>query len=487
MSSILRQKALSGAKWSSISKIGEYGISFFVSIILARLLEPKEFGLIGMLTIFTVIAKVFINSGFTATIVRLKNATEKDYSTMFIFNMLVSLLLYLLMFFFAPSIAKFYKQPELISLTRWVSLIFLMNAFGLIQNARLIKQINFKTQTICRLAGLLVSAVISIYMAFNNYGVWSIVGQLLSQTLVTNISLWISSKWYPTKGFSYHSFKKLWGVGSKYLLTTLISNTIDNIDSIIIGKIFSATQLGFYTRAKNTKNIPQNFLAGISGPVIFSVLSNVNDDQNKLKQLHLQFFKLGIYIFFPVMFGLLSMAKPLIIVIYTSKWLPSIDIMQIICLSLLPYLLGVLFGQTIMALGESNLYLKLNSLKKGISLISLPIALIFGFYPFLIGVVILGYVGLLLDFYYVGKKLKIKITEYLLLFINPLALSFLMGIIVFMLSYIVFSGLFFQLITQIILAIVFYWFGSYILKLEEYFYLLDIIRDKLKLKTAKKS
>ncbi|PLX09115.1 MAG: hypothetical protein C0596_04765 [Marinilabiliales bacterium] len=263
MAESLKNSAISGAKWNAILNIGRYFISFFLSIILARLLEPEEFGLIGMLTIFTAIAQVFINSCLSTAIIRDKNASPEDYSTVFYFNIVVSIFFYLLLFFTAPIIAGFYNEPQLVLLTRLVSLVFLINAFGLIQNAILIKAINFKKQAICNLTGLTVSVIVSAILAFMGYGVYSIAWQAVSQAIVTNVLFWVTSDWRPTGGFKKTSFLRLWSFGSKILATTIIARIVENIDNILIGKIFSAGQLGYYVRAKSSKQLPEQIFAGV--------------------------------------------------------------------------------------------------------------------------------------------------------------------------------------------------------------------------------
>ena len=211
MPKTLKQQAITGTKWSSINQFGKYFISFFLSLILARLLEPEEFGLVGMLSIFTVIAGVFINSGLSTAIIRSHNTTVKDYDTVFYFNIFVSLFFYFLLFILAPTIAKFYNEPMLVNLTRWVSLVFLINSFGIVQNAILVKRLDFKTQSIASLIGILVSAIVGGSMAFMGYGVYSIVGQILSQAITTNLLLWIMSTWRPVGWFNKKSFRNLWG------------------------------------------------------------------------------------------------------------------------------------------------------------------------------------------------------------------------------------------------------------------------------------
>jgi O-antigen/teichoic acid export membrane protein len=480
MDKTLKEHALSGAKWSSITQFGKYGISFFLSIILARLLAPEEFGLIGMLTIFTTIANVFINSGLSSAIIRLKDASENDYSTVFYFNMVVSLFFYGVLFFSAPLIASFYDEALLVSLTRWISLVFVINAFGIIQNAILIKAINFKVQTICILSGLGVSVIVSAYMAFSGYGVWSIVGQVLSQALVTNILLWLLSKWAPSGRFNIESFKKLWAFSSKILLTSIITQVINNIDSILIGKVFSASQLGFYTRAKSTQEIPVSIGSSTLSYVSFSILSKVNDNATEFEKVHIKLFKLSAYVFLPIIFGLIAVAEPFVIVLYSAKWIPSVQLLQIISLYGIGYFFGTLFSQTIMALGKSNVYLKLNMSKKILGLLAIPFGIYAGIYAFVWSLVILSFVGIVLDFYFTGKLLSISIGHYIKRLISPLLISILMSGLVYSVSFTSLNNNILLLSVQVFAGVIAYSTLSVLFKVPEFYYIKDILTERIR-------
>lgn len=479
MSESLKSKAISGAKWNWLYNIGSYFISFFLSIILARLLEPCEFGILGMLNIFTAVAMVFINSGLSTAIIRTKDASPEDYSTVFYFNIFVSTGFYVILFFAAPLIANFFKEPILVPLTRLITLVFLINSFGIIQNAILIKSINFKKQTICNLSGLGVSAIISTIMAFQGFGVYSIVGQAVSQALVTNILFWITSKWRPVGGFKISSFKKLWSFGSKVLATSIVAQIVENIDNILIGKVFSAGQLGFYVRAKSSKQLPEQIFTGVLSSTSFAVLAKVSDDDKELRRLHLHFFKLGTYGFLPIIFGFIAVAKAFTIVLYSEKWLPSVPIFQVIALSSIAIFLGSLFSQTIMAKGDGKLYFRLTTGKKVLGLLSIPFGLFWGLTPFIWSFVIINLIGLLLDFYYTGRQVNVKMFEYLIYMIKPLILSVLMGLGVYFITYLPITSNFLMLLLQVFSGIVLYIVFSIILKIKEYYYFKDVFVEQI--------
>jgi O-antigen/teichoic acid export membrane protein len=475
----IKSSAISAVKWSTISQIGSYGITFVLSIILARLLNPSEFGLTGMLSIFTGIAVVFINSGLSTAIIRNKDASPDDYSTVFYFNILVSTAFYLLFFFTAPLIAAFYKEPILIPLMRLITLVFLINSFGIVQNAILIKSISFKKQTICYLIGLVASVVVSVIMAFNDYGVYSIVGQAISQAFVTNLSLWISSKWRPSGRFSKSSLKKLWQFGSRILATNIVAQIVDNIDNLLIGKVFSAGQLGFYVRAKSTKQLPELIFTGILSSTSFAILAKVNDNDHEFKRLHIHFFKLGAYFFIPVILGFIAVAKSFIVVLYSDKWLPSVPLFQIISLSSFAYFFGALFSQTIIAKGVGKLYFRLMTGKKILGLLSMPFGLFWGLIPFLWSFVFISFLSLLLDFYFTSRLIKIKMSAYFLYLLKPLTISILMGLVVYSLTFIPIKSNLLMLITQCITGVVLYILFSMIFKIKEYYYFKKIVIEQL--------
>ena len=480
MSESLKSKAISGAKWNWLYNIGSYFISFFLSIILARLLEPCEFGILGMLNIFTAVAMVFINSGFTSALIRENKSSDADFSTIFYYNIVVSHIFYLVLFFTAPLIADFYNEPKLIILTRLVSLVFLINSFGIVQNAILVRELNFKKQTVFSLIGLFVSVIISIIMAFNGYGVFSIVAQVLSQAIVTNLLLWFYADWKPKGGFNKVSFKRLWKFASQILATNIIIRVIDNIDSILIGKIFSATNLGYYVRAKSTKQIPEQILVGTLNTTAFAILSKINQDEEKFRTMHLKLFNLCVYGFFPVAFGLIGISKSFTILIYSAKWIPAVPILQTIALTSIPLFLEALFMQTIMAKGEGKVYFKLNAFKKLIGLLTIPFGLFWGLYPFLFAYLFISFVGLLLNIYFTSKLIQISKKKYIITMLLPLLMSLIMLTLVLFTSKLNIQSHLILLIIQLIIGFLTYTILSILFKVKEFWTFKLLLFEQMK-------
>ena len=284
MAPSLKQKTISGLIWSFIDSIAGQGISFIVGIILARLLSPKEFGLIGMLTIFIAISQSFIDSGFRQALIRKQDCTQTDYSTVFYFNIAVGVAFYILLFAFANSISNFFHEPVLKELIKVLGLALIINSFTMIQSTLLTKRIDFKLQAKISIIASLISGIISIYMAYTGLGVWSLVALTLIKYATNSILLWYWNKWKPALLFSKKSFKELFSFGSNLLVSGLIDTIYRNIYYVIIGKYFTAVELGYYTRAEQFQSLPSANLQGIIGRVSYPVLSTLQHDLPKLKE-----------------------------------------------------------------------------------------------------------------------------------------------------------------------------------------------------------
>jgi teichuronic acid exporter len=426
----LKSKSVSSAKWSLILQLGQYLITFSLSIVLSRLLEPAEFGLTGMLSIFIAMATTLTSAGLGQALVFNKNSTDADYSTVFYFNILVSSILYLILFFSAPLIAAFFNQPELIQLTRWICLVFVINAFGLIQDTLLVIDLNFKKQSLIRLVSLLISVVAAIIMAFRGFGVYSIVGQVITQALSNVVLYWILSTWRPKTGFSIQSFKKLWKYSSNILFSNLFSQIIDNIDNILVGKIFMPHTLGLFIRAKSTKAIPEGIFTQAFQTSVFPILTKLNENKDEFVRKHLQFFKIGAYFVFPLVLMLYFSSYEIVDVLYGSKWHQSIPYLKILSFMIIPYFLGILFNQTLLAFGDSRLFMTLNMLRKFLGIINIPVAIFWGLIPYLYSIVILSFIGLLFDIIYTSKKIGTNILDYSRDFLLALVFSILLGTVI---------------------------------------------------------
>jgi teichuronic acid exporter len=396
----LKQKALKGILWSSTERFSAQSVQFILGILLARLLIPSDYGLIGMLAIFLAISQTFIDSGFGSALIQKKGRDNLDYSTTFYFNLVVALLCYGLLFFLAPLIAKFYNQPLLRSLTRITGLTIIINALAVVQRTKFTANIDFKTQTITSLSAISVSGVLGIAMAYQGFGVWALVAQNLTKSCINTLLLWIISKWVPVYGFSFNRFKRLFTFGSKLLAAGLLDTTFRNIYLIVIGKFFSVQNLGYYTRAQQFKDFSSTNITEIIQRVTFPVLSEVQDDEKRLKEGYRKIIKLSCLVIFPVMMGLAALSEPLIRIILTEKWIGSAWMLKLLCFAGMWYPIHALNLNILNVKGRSDLFLKLSIIKKTIVSVVLVTSLPFGIKGLIIGQIVSSWLALFINCYY---------------------------------------------------------------------------------------
>ena len=474
MAKSIRTNIISGLKWNAIGQFSRQIINFILMVILTRLLLPSEFGQIGILLVFIGIADVFINSGLNTALIQKNSTSNADYSTVFFFNLSVSLVFYLILFFSAPLIADFFEEPELSSLLRILALVFVINALGTIQATILTINLNFRKQNLISIIGVIISATISLYMAFNDYGVYSLIGQSLSFSITTNLILWLTSSWKPSLIFSKDSFRTLFNFGSKILASSILDRIFTTIDSLVVGKVFNTTQLGFYSRAKSTHNLPIMNTTGIISPVFFPVFSKIEDD-DELRRYHLKFLSLIGYVIIPLMAGLIVVAKPLTLVLFTDKWLPSVPMLQIFAFYGALYPLSVILVQSLLVKGKAGAFLKLDVYKKIILLTSMLIGAYFGIFPFLFAICIANYLGFFLNLYVLSKTMQIKMIEYIKCFFPVVSISLIMAVFVALSGMINFPTVPIQLLVQITVGIFVYIALSKVFKLKDFYFLKELI------------
>jgi len=399
----LKEKTTKGIFWSFIDQFLTQGIGFIIGIIIARILCPSDYGIIGMLSIFIAIANTFINSGFGTALIQKNDRTQIDFSTVFFFNLGTAILLYLLLFILAPVIAAFYKIEELTLITRIIGLNLIIGAFAIVPRTILNINIDFKTQTKVSVVSIVFSGIIGIIMAFNQYGVWALIAQSIISTILQTILFIYFIKWRPIFEFSKQSFHLLFGYGSKILLATLIDTVYTNILSLVIGKRFSAKELGYYTRAQQMESFPSANVTAIIQRVTFPILCDIQDDQSRLIDAYRKLIKMTSFIIFPFMFLLVLVANPLITILLTDKWLPAVELFQILCFSGMWYPIHAINLSLLQANGNVNLFVKLEIWKKSIGFGILIITLPFGLKTMLWGQVIISFIALFINTWYTDK------------------------------------------------------------------------------------
>jgi O-antigen/teichoic acid export membrane protein len=478
----LKQKTISGLFWSFADSFASQGVQFIVGIVLARILSPREFGLIGMLTIFIAVSQSFVDSGFTNALIRKNNCTQEDYSTIFYFNIVVGVVLYLLLFAFSSSISLFFNEPQLKSLIQVLGIGLVFNSIAIIQRTILTKELNFKLQMRVSIIASIGSGILAIYMAYNGFGVWSLVALTLSRFGFTSIFLWVWSKWKPLWVFSKASFNELFSFGSKLLVSGLIDTIYKNIYNMIIGKYFSAVELGYYAQADQLQSLPSQNLNSIISRVSFPVLSSIQTDTSQLKTVYKKLIKSTMLITFVLMLGLVAVAKPLVLVLIGEKWLPSVIYMQMLCFVGMFYPLHALNLNMLQVKGRSDLFLRLEIIKKVLAIPIIIIGVFFGIKSMILGMILLNSIAYYLNSYWSGSLIGYSTLEQIKDILPSFLISLSISLIVFIIGYIIVLSnillLLIQVSTGAILTIVI----IEIFRLDSYLDMKDIILEKFSIK-----
>lgn len=407
----LRRKAGSGFFWVAIERLGQQGLAGVTFIILARLLTPEAFGLVGMLMIFIAVSQSFIDSGMGQALIREKEITDQDRSTVFWLNLFLSFLFYGLLYFAAPFIAKFYDQPELTNLTRFMGLTVIFNGIAIVQRSELTQQLEFKKQTYAQIPALVISAVVSIGMAYMGYGVWAIAMQFVLTALCSSILLWILAPAKILFTWNKESFIRLFNFGYKLLISGLIDTTYQHIYKLVIGKFFLAATLGFYTQAQRLQLLASQTLVGIIQKVTYPILAKAGEDPVRLKRGYRQVITGSSFIIFPGMLLLILFAKPIMQYVLGEQWIPAAPFLQLLCISGILYHLHAINLNILKVIGRPDLFLKLEIIKKVNITVAIIIGLQFGIYGLLIGQVIASYIALFINTYYTARFLDYSVLE----------------------------------------------------------------------------
>ena len=399
----LKDKTLSGVKWNAVGRFSTQGISFVISVLLARILSPSDYGVVGMIGIFMAIAQTFIDSGFGSALIRKKDCTDEDYSTAFYFNIVVGIVCYFILFFSAPLIADFFDTPILKDIVRVLSINLFLGSLTIVQAARLTAAVDFKSQAKISLVATIVSGCVGLFMAYSGYGVWSLVYQSVSSSVVRTILFWIVTKWRPQRTFSKHSFKYLFGFGSKILSASLLHTIYANLTTIIIGKYYTPKDLGYYARGESLATFPSSNISGILQSVTFPILSKIQDDDKRLISAYRKYIKITSMVIFFGMFLLAAIAKPVILTLLTEKWSESIIYLQVFCFAWMFDHLCQLNLNILYVKGRSDLVLKLEVIKKTISISMIVAAIPFGVLAICISRALYTQIAVLINTYYTGK------------------------------------------------------------------------------------
>lgn len=401
----LKDKTIKGVGWSAIDNVAQYGVTFVVSIVLARLLSPDDYGLLGLIAIFTAVCGTLINAGFTTALIRKKDATDDDYNTVFIVNLGMSLLLYGIIFFCSPLIADFFQREELVWLTRVSSLGMIVGALSLVQQTRLTKRIDFKSQTKITIVASISSGIIGIALALMKFGVWALVAQALSSQMIRTVLLWHVNKWIPQLCFSIKSFNELFGFGWKLMVSGVIDTVWKELNQFVVGKFYSPATLGQYTRAKHFSQLLSSNLTSVVQRVTYPVLSNIQDDKQRMINAYRKIIKTTMFVTAISMFFLGAISEPLFYCLIGPKWHEAATYLPLICVVGSTYPLHAINLNMLQVQGRSDLFLGLEIIKKIIATGPLLIGAFVGIFPMLWASVIVNIIAYFLNSYYTGKLL----------------------------------------------------------------------------------
>lgn len=479
MTNSLRDKAASGAIWKTIERIVSQAVHFGLGIVLARLLNPSDFGIIGMLAIFIAIANTLQDCGFGSALIQNKSRTQSDFSTAFYFNIISSIAIYFLLFFSAPIIANFYAMPLLKDVTRVLSISVILNGLVGVQMAKLNIEFRFRFISIISIIGQIVTGVVGIVLAYRGFGVWALVYQSLAASAIVALIIWVSAQWHPSLTFSKQSFKKLFSFGGNMLGVGIINVIYSNLYTIVIGKFFSPTLVGMYNRANSYANLPASFVMDMAVRVNFPILASIQDDDERLLRAYKKLLRVPFFILYPILVGIIILAKPLIILMIGEKWLPCVPMLQLLCIGSMFSPLNAINSNLLYVKGRSDLSLRLEFIKKPLGLIFLFALIPAGIYWLIAGRALYSVLVYAINCYYTKRILnyglweQIKILIPILLQVAAMATACYLSI-----SYI--ESNIAQLITGSIVSIVVYMGISVIRKDESLYDILTLLRERLK-------
>lgn len=478
MSESLKNKTVKGTVWSTLERFSVQGIHFLVMILMARILTPADYGIVGMLAIFIAVSQSLVDSGFSQALIRKQDRSEIDNSTVFYFNIAVGIGMYLILFFSAPLIADFYNEPLLVPITRAIGLSVVFNSLAVVQRALLTVSLDFKTQAKASFIGAIVSGAIGITMAYTGFGVWAIVWQQLSNLAVVTVLLWILSHWKPIWAYSWNSFKELFGFGSKLLASGLLDTVFRNLYLIVIGKFFKASDIGYYTRAHQFTDFASSNITGIFQRVTYPVLCTIQDDDTRLRDVYRRLLKTSAFIIFPLIMGMAGVAKPMIISFLTEKWLFSAILIQILCFSQMWYPVHAINLNLLQVKGRSDLFLKLEIIKKMVTVVILCITIPLGLIAMCIGTIVSSLISLIINTYYTGKLIHLGFFKQMKDLLPTLLLSITTGTAVYLTVTYIPMNSWLALAVGVIEGIVLYAALAKLLRFSEFSELLSIMRRK---------
>jgi O-antigen/teichoic acid export membrane protein len=462
----LKDKVITGMAWNSIEKFAIQGIGFVIGIILARILMPADYGLIGMMAIFFAFSELFVGSGFSMALIQKKDRTEVDYSTIFHFNLVVGLIIYFILFFSAPLIAEFFNTSQLTVLTRVLSLTIIVNSLSIVQQTRLTIQLDFKTQALISLFSIVISGSIGIYMAYRGFGVWALVMQMLSSGLVRTVFLFYFNKWLPLLTFSASSFRQLFSFSSKLLGAALVATVVNNLYSLLIGKLFAARDLGFYTRARQYPEVLSGTISTVLQGVTFPILVSLQNDRERMVSVYGRLMGMVVFFVVPALALFAILAEPFIRFFLTDKWMPAVPLMQWLCFARMITPISALNMNILNAIGRSDLFFWVDISKLPLTIASLVITIPLGLTAVVIGHFATSFICFFINAYYPGKLFGFGAVRQIKEMWRVICATLVMSTVVFIVMIILPSD-FLKLLIGVPLGVGIYLLLAYLLRIKE--------------------
>lgn len=476
-------KILKGTAWSMVERFSVQGIQFILSLVIARILLPSDYGLIAMLTVFTNISQVFVDSGFSKALIQKQNRTETDLSTVFYFNIAVSILVYIILFVASPYIATFYKEPQLEIILKFTALNIVITSFSAIQNTILLIKMDFKRSAYITLIAVIISGSVALWLAYHGYGVWTLVFQAITNNVIITLLLWLTSKWRPKITFSIQSFKEMFGFGSKLLGSALITAIYNNLYSLVIGRMLSSKDLGLYNRGFNMANIIPANVSTIFTRVTFTAECEMQDDEELLQRKYMEYIRMISYVVFPLLLCLVVIADPLIRFLLTDKWAESIPIFQILCIASLLQPVMLMNWQLVNVKRRSDYALYSEIIKKIIGLLILVATISGGLYMLCWGLVIYEIADMVVMTYYTRKILpQISIFSEMKNLSPILGLGVAMAAVSYGVNSVYDANNFIKVVVGILVCMSSYVLFSIVFKSKEYKNILSIVKSVTKQK-----
>ena len=478
MSDSLKQKTLSGLLWTFFETFAIQGFGFIQGIVLARLLMPSDYGLIAMTGVFFAVSYALVDTGFTSALIRKKERTDIDYSTVYVTNVVLSFVLCLVLCLCAPFIAEFYNEPQLFPIVCANAVLLFVGSFIAVQGARLSIQLDFKTKSKISVISTVSTGIISIIFALLGFGVWSLILPNFFAVLIKGILYYFYQHWFPGFRFSWQSYKEFFSYGSKLMASSLLNAVYGNVYSLVIGKFYSASSLGYYTKGHGYATLPSATLSGVLNKVTFPVLSKVQDDDARLENAYRKMIRVSAYVVFPIMILLVVLARPLVLILLTDKWENCVIYLQVLCFAMMWNPIHSLNLNLLFVKGRSELFLRLEIVKKIIGATILCVTIPFGLIAMCCGQVVSSLIFLFVNTYYTGKLIHVGFVQQIQDLLPTMMYTAIMGLFVWFLSSAMEIQLV-QLLVGFLMGIPLYILTSKMLKSQEYFFMRDLVKQNV--------